>query len=386
MIHRALLAAAAGIVAALAVAAPASAHGGDAPDGTNYRTAVTTVTPAVDGLTVRAVEAGARIELVNRGDRTIEVLGYEGEPYLEVRPDGVYQNLRSPAAYLNETLAGDTQPPVSADPTLPPSWQRISTEPVARWHDHRSHWMSATPPPDVRADPSRTHRVRDWVVPLRDGVSPVEIRGTLDWVPPPSPGLWWAVSLLGALAVGALGLLAAESRAGRAATVGLATLATSGGVLAIVYAVARELDAGATTVGPILQGLLVGQVWPLLAGLGAIAAAGYALARRTATDFALALAGACLAIFGGAANAAVFVRSIAPVPGPAAMARTAIAVVVAAGAGMALAGALRMHAASRAFQASHAPALDAAAPDAPADGEDVPATGPRPASAGADPA
>nr|WP_245736396.1 hypothetical protein [Micromonospora pattaloongensis] len=345
---RALAAVVAGVVAALAGAAPAAAHGADAPDGTDYRTAVTEVTPPVAGLTVRAVEAGARIEVSNRTGRTIEVLGYEGEPYLELRPDGVYQNQRSPAAYLNETLAGDTQPPATADPTLPPLWERVATEPVVRWHDHRTHWMSATPPPAVSADPGREHRVRDWVVPLRDGVAAIEVHGTLDWVPPPSPGLWWAVSLLGALAVGALGLLPAPSRAGRAGTVALAALGTAAGLLAVGYAVGRELDAGAETLGAILQGLLVGQIWPVLTGLGALAAAAYALARRPATDFALALAGACLGIFGGAANAAVFTRAIAPVPWPAGTARTVIVVVIATGAGMALAGALRMHAASRA--------------------------------------
>ena len=43
-------ASAAGVAAALALAGPAWAHGGDAPDGTNYRTEVT-------GLTRRAGRA-----------------------------------------------------------------------------------------------------------------------------------------------------------------------------------------------------------------------------------------------------------------------------------------------------------------------------------------
>jgi len=56
----------------------------------------------------------------------VEVLGYAGEPYLDIRPDGTWQNVNSPAAYINETLAGDTAVPASADPTaarvLPALW------------------------------------------------------------------------------------------------------------------------------------------------------------------------------------------------------------------------------------------------------------------------
>ncbi|MFC0533367.1 hypothetical protein [Phytohabitans kaempferiae] len=320
-------------------AAPASAHGGDAPDATNYRTVVTSV-PPVPGLTVREIEAGARLELDNRTGRTIEVLGYGGEPYLEVRPDGVYENTRSPATYLNATLAGDTEPPATADPTQPPEWRRTSDEPVARWHDHRTHWMTAEPPPPVKADPAREHRIRDWVVPLREGVSTMEVRGTLDWVPPPSPGLWWAFVVLVGAAVAALGLWS------RALPV-LAGLAVALGPVAIAYAVARELDAGTTGVGPVIVGLLVGQVWPVATGLAVIAAGVYALARRPAADFALAMAATCVAVFSGAANAAVFARGVVPVSWSPATARLVILVVIAVGGGVAVAAALRMRDAAR---------------------------------------
>ncbi len=338
----------AGVVAALAVAAPAQAHGTDAPDGTNYRTTVGGMSPAVPGLAVRAVEAGGRLELDNRTGRTIEVLGYAGEPYLEVRPDGVYENVHSPATYLNTTITGDAAVPATADPTLPPEWRRVSGGPVARWHDHRTHWTDAVPPPQVTADPSRTHRIRDWVVPLRDGVRTVEVRGTLDWVPPPTAGLWWLAVASGALVVGLIGVSTGRRWTG----VVLGGAAIAGGAAAVGYAVARQIDAGATGVGAVLLGLLVTQVWPVLAGLGAIAAGGYALARRPATDFALALAGACLALFAGLANVVVFTRSVAPVPWPAWSARLVVATVLAVGAGLAVAGALRMRAASRAAPAA----------------------------------
>ncbi|HEX8629609.1 MAG TPA: hypothetical protein VF755_15695 [Catenuloplanes sp.] len=343
----------AGVAGALLAGAPAQAHGGDAPNGTDYRTVVTAVSPTVDGLTVRTVEAGARLELRNRTGRTIEVLGYQGEPYLEVRPDGVYENVRSPATYLNVSLAGDNQPPPNtADATRPPQWRKTSDEPVARWHDHRTHWMTAAPPPQVAADPTRPHRIRDWTVPLRDGTGTVTVHGTLDWQPPPMAALWWAATLLTAAVVGALGSLAA----GRAATGNtLAVLAVAGGLVAVGYAVAREVDAGAAGPGAFALGLLLGQVWTVLTGLTAVAAGVFALAGRQAGDFALALAGVCLAAFAGLPNVAVFGRAIAPIPGPAWSARLMVLAVVGIGAGLAAAGVLRLGAASRAAAAAADP-------------------------------
>ncbi|PZM94340.1 MAG: hypothetical protein DIU79_09915, partial [Actinobacteria bacterium] len=287
------------------------------------------------GLTVRALEAGAQIELANRTGRTISVLGYAGEPYLELRPDGVYQNTRSPATYLNQTLAGDTPVPAEAGPLQPPVWKRVSTGAVARWHDHRMHWMEAGPPPQAQADPTRPHRVRDWVIPLRDGATRVEIRGTLDWLPKPDAGLWWVGSLLGALLIAALGVLNPAHRLGRAATVALAAAGALGAACAVLHSVGRVLDAGASSVGSLAGGLLTAEVWPVVTGLGALAAAGYALARRSAADFALASGGACLGAFGWETNPGGFFWALAPAPGAPPLARARAAGAIAPGWGRA---------------------------------------------------
>jgi hypothetical protein len=349
VLARAGLLAVATCAATLLTAAPAAAHGADAPDGSDYRADVTGVTPARPGLTVRVIEAGARLELTNHTGRAVEVIGYSGEPYLRVGPDGVYENSRSPATYLNRTLAGDTALPADADPAAPPSWRRVDDGTTVRWHDQRALWPESTPPAQVRAAPEREHRVRDWTVPLRDGADPLTIGGTLDWVPPPDAYTWWAVSIVGLLAVGALGLFAAASPAGTRALVTLGALLVVGGAVAVAYPVGREIDAGAPGVGGVLAGLLSGQIWSLLTGLGAVAAGWYALARRAAADFAVALAGACLALFAGVANAAVFARSVAPVPWSPGVARVMVAVVLVTGVGATAAGVLRLHAASRAI-------------------------------------
>ncbi|MCW3843987.1 hypothetical protein ONA70_28250 [Micromonospora yasonensis] len=353
-LRRAGLVVTAALAALLALATPAAAHGADAPDATDYRAQVSTLSPAPRGLTARMVEAGARLELTNTTGRDVEVLGYSGEPYLRIGPGGVYENSRSPATYLNRTLAGDTPLPAEADPAATPVWRKVSEDRSARWHDQRARWLESDLPAQVTADPTREQRVRDWVVPLRDGDQAIEVRGTLDWVPPPDPYPWWVAGTLGFLLVGAAGLVPAGTLAGARALRGVGALLALGGLAAVTSSVGRALDAGADGVGGVLVGLLGGQTWALLTGLGALVAGGYALARRPAADFALALAGACLALFAGVANLAVLSRSVVPAPWPAGLARILVTLVLAAGAGALATGLLRLHTASRtAHRAPH---------------------------------
>jgi hypothetical protein len=124
----------------------------------------------------------------------------------------------------------------------------------------------------------------------------------------------------------------------------LAALAAAAGATAIGYALARELDAGARGPGALATGALAGQLPALLAGLGALALAGYGLGRRRSPGFGLALAGAALAILAGLGNVDVFGQAVAPTPGPSWWARVAVLVVVGAGAGLAVAGVLRLRA------------------------------------------
>jgi hypothetical protein len=299
----------------LVPAGPASAHGGEAPDATAYRTEVTGISPAEPGLTVRAVEAGARLELVNRTGKTIEVLGYQGEPYLEVRTDGTYENVNSPATYTNQTLDGDTPVPAGADPTASPQWRRVSGESSVRWHDQRTRWLGDGLPPQAQADPSRSHKLRDWAVPLREGVRTFEVRGTLTWEPPPPAWLWW----LGALALGA-GLTALGLRGAR--WVGAATLVA--GTITLGYAVTRA-GVGASGQAP----AIVAAAFTLAAGV---------LTLLGRAPFVLALAGALLAVFGGFADVGVFGQAVVSFPGPSWLARAAVLVAIGAGVGMAATG------------------------------------------------
>ena len=174
---------AAAALAALCASPAAVAHGGGAAKG--YRSEVTSVSPpgAVDAV---VLDADDRLQLRVDGDRVVVIQGYEGEPYLRVAPDGVFENVRSPAAYLNDDRYGKVELPESADPEAPPEWERVA--PGGRafdWHDHRIHWMAEAYPPVVARDPSIPHHVFDWKVPGTVDGAPLTVAGTLDYEPPP---------------------------------------------------------------------------------------------------------------------------------------------------------------------------------------------------------
>jgi hypothetical protein len=233
---RALLAGIVTVVALLALSAsPAHAHAADAGRASNYETSLQSV-PDVPGLDVSVVDAGTTIELVYRGDSEIVVLGYSGEPYLRISPRGVEQNRRSPAAYLNRSLTTDTPLPPEADPHAAPAWEQVSSEPVARWHDHRAHWMGTIDPPAVQVAPDERHVVvEDAEIPLLiGGIDGAEeaIVVDLTWVPGPSPWPWVA-----GIAVTVAGLaLAGVTRAAGAVTAAVTTMLVLVGAAAIVVA------------------------------------------------------------------------------------------------------------------------------------------------------
>ncbi|NJC73810.1 hypothetical protein HC031_29455 [Planosporangium thailandense] len=175
------------LAAMLVVAAPAGAHAPaqQQPDAPYYRTEITGgVTPAVAGVTASVDPGGEWIELSNAGPATVVVLGYGGEPYLRLTPTSAEENELSQTTYVNQTLFSASVPTAQAQPdsSVAPAWKRIGATGKVRWHDHRIHWMGATRPPAVAADPTHPHLVGNWTVhAIADG-TPFEINGSLKWI------------------------------------------------------------------------------------------------------------------------------------------------------------------------------------------------------------
>ncbi|GAA4905348.1 hypothetical protein LX16_3528 [Stackebrandtia albiflava] len=316
--------------------ATAAAHGPSVLTESDYVVTVTGV-PDIPGVTVRTVEKGARLE-ISTTTVTVEVLGYAGEPYAELRPDGLYVNRMSPAAYLNQQ-ADDAEPvPEWASAAQAPQWVKAGDEPRLRWYDHRAHWMSESPPPAVVADPARDHRVMEWTIPLRTGIRLHAVTGTVDWLAPPQTPSWLAGALLLAAATAAAGV--AVSRHPGSWWVAAAGSAVAG--VAVLFDTAGRAVVSADAEGSWLWQLVSAQAWPALAGLAGVVAAGYAWRRGSGADLGLAVAGAAMALLAGATRFGCFTSAVVPTPWPGEVARVTTLLALGIGAGLAAAGFITM--------------------------------------------
>jgi hypothetical protein len=304
---------------------PASAHTVSGAGATNFKTTLVSVAPAEPGLRMRVVENGSRLELSNTSSVEITVLGYQGEPYLRVGPQGVFENRRSPATYLNRTRQGGALGP-DADYKAVPVWQKTSDGHTALWHDHRIHWMLPQPPLPVRQRPAVQRLVFTWTVALVRAGQPVTVTGTLSWVPGPSALPWLA--LAGVLLVGTLAGCASR-RWGAALAVALVALIA----VDAVHATGVAFDFAGSLPRHLL--LIVGAsyysiiAWALgLFGLRM-------LARRNVDGIFVSLfCGLVIVVFGGLADFRVLDRSQAPFAFPVSTERALIAASLGLGLGL----------------------------------------------------
>jgi hypothetical protein len=252
------------MLAVLAPAGPAAAHVGGEAAGSNFDGRVLSVRPEVPGLSVRILQFGDELELVNETSTEVVVPGYSDEPYLRIGPDGVWRNANSPATYINLDRFGRVDVPGHADGRTAPDWVQVSTESTYVWHDHRTHWMSENQlPPAVAADPGRAHTVFAWTVALRHGDTPVEVAGELTWSPPPSPWVVWPLYVALALLTVAAGLLARSARP-------LGVLLLVGAAAALWHAAATPAppETISSHAGAVLSAMLPALTAALVAGLG----------------------------------------------------------------------------------------------------------------------
>jgi hypothetical protein len=193
-ISRLLVAALVAMAALVLTASPAVAHS-RASLATNFDSRILS-SPPRPGVEWRTYAGGDVIEVTNRTDRELLVLGYQGEPYLLVGPDGVFENRNSPTTYLNADRYADVAVPPRADPSADPTWARVSAGATVSWHDHRAHWMLPQVPQSVRAAPRTAQRIESWSIPILYDGHHLAIDGELWWVPGPQPYPWLLLSAL----------------------------------------------------------------------------------------------------------------------------------------------------------------------------------------------
>ena len=192
VVSRALALAAVGLVV---LAPPAAA---DAPAPGDYASEVTSIDPQVDTIEVEVVGGDSFLWLEVAAGTEVVVVGYDGEPFLRVLPDGtVEQNANSPATYLNDDrYAAVTIPErlAGADAAeLEPEWEPVGSGGSYAWHDHRVHWMAPDAPPAVPRGASF-----DWsgTVPLLVDGERVEVSGVIHYREDVSPLPWIGAGLV----------------------------------------------------------------------------------------------------------------------------------------------------------------------------------------------
>ncbi len=183
------------VVVGTAVLLPAGVAQADPAGPTHYRAVVEEVVAddgAAPGIDVRVLGGDAFLVVEAPAGTTVEVPGYEGEPFLRIGGDGgIERNTRSPARWLNDARYGaiEVAIPPEADAMAPPTWERVADGGRYAWHDHRIHFMSPTVPSHVDTAAGTVQHVMDWVVPLRVDGRDVEVVGVLSWLPGPAPAL-----------------------------------------------------------------------------------------------------------------------------------------------------------------------------------------------------
>ena len=127
------IAAALGAVVAV-TCSPALAHEEHA---LHVLTVIDRVYPVVEGIEVRVVHLDApALVVTNDTDDVITVLGDEGEPFLQIGPNGVRANAESPTTYVSSAPNREVVP-AGVKASARPRWVRLSEESTWTWFDPR---------------------------------------------------------------------------------------------------------------------------------------------------------------------------------------------------------------------------------------------------------
>lgn len=237
------------VVLLLALGLPGRALGhGGAGAASDLYTAPERISPPVAGAEMRSYGGDDKIELrLAEPERTVTVLGYLGEPYLRVGPEGAFENRASPSIDVAEGAdVGD----LPARAFEAPSWRRISAAPVAVWHDQRA------------SEPPASGRVaREWRIPVLVDGKPGAITGSIRRGNAPSTVPLVVLGLGLALAAGLLAGRARHSVA-RATTVAATALATGAAVtIAVDEALAAPRDGLASGSASGLSPIVTAGLW-----------------------------------------------------------------------------------------------------------------------------
>ena len=143
-----------GALSSLAFSATSHA---DAPGPTDYSSRITSIeltegASLPDGVDISVQGHDAFLSVRVSAGTTVDIMGYEGEPYLRIGADClVVENQRSMSTWYNRERFGSDVDRELVNHELPPDWKQVGSNCAVAWHDHRLHYMSPSAP--VNAEP-----------------------------------------------------------------------------------------------------------------------------------------------------------------------------------------------------------------------------------------
>ncbi len=178
------------VISALSVV-PQHMGSGDAVLPRNTQSVIESISPELpSGVRVSIVGSDTFVRVQSNG-HDVQVLGYEGEPYIRIDKKNVVQvNDSSQTTVLNSDRYGNVDLSNFKKSSVP-KWRTIATNGIAMWHDHRSHWMNPIKPGVV--DDEGT--VLRWVIPLYIDGTATNVHGTL-YLRPSASAMWWLFTLI----------------------------------------------------------------------------------------------------------------------------------------------------------------------------------------------
>lgn len=193
-----LLAVVFAFVAATA-ALPAATALADAAGPTDYRTSIVAIEPAIATIHPSIIGGDSFLRLVVDEGTTVDVFGYQSEPYIRFLADGTVEENRASASYFASRSRLGADLPDDFDENAAPDWHVVATDGDYTWHDHRTHWMTNSRPPGKQPGDVI---LRQSVMMVVDGVT-TEIIVESVWLAAPSALPVWLGGAVG-LAIGAL--------------------------------------------------------------------------------------------------------------------------------------------------------------------------------------
>jgi hypothetical protein len=177
----ALLAAAAAVLPARASAdAPAT------PIATSYLARVGAHPPGVDA---KVIDGYLSLWMQVVPSETVEVLDYQGAPWVRFDRAGVAVNENSEMYYLSQTPVPAT-PPAGLTRRTPPRWRQVSSGHSYMWRDGRLHALTT-----IALTPGSSY-VGPWQIALRVDGHATTISGGVWHRSPPSPVWFWPIAVV----------------------------------------------------------------------------------------------------------------------------------------------------------------------------------------------